>query len=121
MDTAEKHILNHLQYRGYCDIIHEPDGKIPPDFSVEGRIAVEVRRLNADDNTNFRNGKSFFQSTKNILSSFGPPRASRSWFVSFHFYGELEWKILRPKIKTILEEVISHEELPLGDIEVVKN
>ena len=27
-------------------VVYEPDGKVPPDFLVDGRIAVEVRRLN---------------------------------------------------------------------------
>ena len=36
----------YLRHCGYEDIVYEPDGKVPPDFLVNRRIAVEVRRLN---------------------------------------------------------------------------
>ncbi|MBN2833378.1 MAG: hypothetical protein JXR48_00270 [Candidatus Delongbacteria bacterium] len=38
---AEKYLKKH-----YTNILYEPDGNIPPDFSVNGSIGVEVRRLN---------------------------------------------------------------------------
>ena len=45
--NIDEHITYlHLQSRGYTDIVHEPDGNIPPDFLVNGNIAIEVRRLN---------------------------------------------------------------------------
>lgn len=31
---------------GFADPIYEPDGNVPPDFSVRPRIGIEVRRLN---------------------------------------------------------------------------
>jgi hypothetical protein len=45
MDEAEAHIHKYLAHRGFVDIKHEPDGNVPPDFLVNDRIAVEVRRL----------------------------------------------------------------------------
>lgn len=36
------------------EVVHEPDGNIPPDFLLDGRIAIEVRRLNQQS---FRNGE----------------------------------------------------------------
>ena len=27
-------------------VVYEPDGNVPPDFAIDGSIAVEVRRLN---------------------------------------------------------------------------
>ncbi len=46
MDTSESLVRDFLLYRGYADIVYEPDGNVPPDFLIDGRIAVEVRRLN---------------------------------------------------------------------------
>jgi hypothetical protein len=49
MDPTEAHVREHLSFRGYTDVVYEPDGKVPPDFRVNGTIAVEVRRLNQHD------------------------------------------------------------------------
>jgi hypothetical protein len=49
MDPTEAHVREHLAFRGYTDIVYEPDGRVPPDFRVDGKIAVEVRRLNQQD------------------------------------------------------------------------
>jgi hypothetical protein len=46
MNTDERLAKKHLQLSGHKDIIFEPDGNIPPDFLVDGYIAVEVTRLN---------------------------------------------------------------------------
>ncbi len=46
MDRTEKLVSEHLAHRGYKYVVYEPDGNIPPDFLVDGSIAIEVRRLN---------------------------------------------------------------------------
>ena len=46
MDDSEARIAAYLAHRGFTDVVYEPDGNVPPDFLVDGRIAVEVRRLN---------------------------------------------------------------------------
>lgn len=40
---AETYLINSL---GFRNVVFEPDGNSPPDFSIDGRIAIEVRRLN---------------------------------------------------------------------------
>lgn len=35
-----------LSAQGFGNLVYEPDGNVPPDFTIDGRIAVEVRRLN---------------------------------------------------------------------------
>ena len=45
MDQAELHAKAFLGGLGFTDVIFEPDGNVPPDFALDGRIAVEVRRL----------------------------------------------------------------------------
>ncbi len=51
MDDSERTILEYLQNQDLGDVVYEPDGNVPPDFLVNGRIAVEVRRLNENVET----------------------------------------------------------------------
>ena len=44
---AEGYLKKH-----YENILYEPDGNIPPDFSIDGSIGVEVRRLNQQHRNN---------------------------------------------------------------------
>ena len=46
MNREEKIAKVYLKSLGFKNVVFEPDGNIPPDFSIDGRIAVEVRRLN---------------------------------------------------------------------------
>jgi hypothetical protein len=46
MNREEKIAEAYLKSLGFKNVVFEPDGNIPPDFSMDGRIAVEVRRLN---------------------------------------------------------------------------
>jgi hypothetical protein len=50
MDRSETLAYNHLVFRGFSSPVYEPDGNVPPDFLLDGRIAVEVAgstRMNA--------------------------------------------------------------------------
>ena len=50
MDASEIVAYKYLEYRGFKKIVFEPEGKsTPPDFFVDDRIAVEVRRLNQNE------------------------------------------------------------------------
>lgn len=46
MKKEEKIAYDYLVSSGHKNIIYEPHGHIPPDFSIDGSIGVEVRRLN---------------------------------------------------------------------------
>lgn len=46
MNREEQITEAYLKSLCHKAVVFEPDGNIPPDFSIEGRIAVEVRRLN---------------------------------------------------------------------------
>ena len=106
MDAAEAHIKKFLEFRGFTNIIYEPDGNVPPDFLVDHRIAVEVRRLNYHE---IYNGKvrgveevriPLTQSVKKLLESFGPPNLGKSWFLLVKFRRPLErWKTLGPRVE----------------------
>jgi len=51
MDSSERIVYQYLSYQGFSDVAYEPDGNVPPDFLLNGRIAVEVRRLNQNEDT----------------------------------------------------------------------
>jgi hypothetical protein len=51
MDPTERLVAEFLAEQGYTNIVHEPDGNFPPDFLVNGHIAVEVHRLNQNHDT----------------------------------------------------------------------
>jgi hypothetical protein len=51
MDQSEKVAYQYLSSCGFRDIVYEPDGNIPPDFLVNDSVAVEVRRLNQNEQT----------------------------------------------------------------------
>jgi hypothetical protein len=52
MNEDEKFSYEYLVNQGFNNVVFEPDGNIPPDFLVDGSIAVEVRRLNQHIKTN---------------------------------------------------------------------
>lgn len=45
VDEFEEHARRFLEAQGHA-VTFEPDGNVPPDFLVDGSVAVEVRRLN---------------------------------------------------------------------------
>ena len=45
MNKDEQIAESYLESLELGAVIYEPDGKVPPDFLVDRRIAVEVRRL----------------------------------------------------------------------------
>jgi hypothetical protein len=110
MDATEKHVLDHLKHRGYETIIYEPDGNIPPDFLVDGCIAIEVRRLNQNQ---FEGGSAkgfeevaipLWNRIKELVDSFDAPIDDESWIVFFRFTRPVEpWKSLGPKLRQALE------------------
>lgn len=46
MKREEKIVNHYLESCGFKKIKYEPDGKVPPDFVINDKIAIEVRRLN---------------------------------------------------------------------------
>lgn len=105
MDASEILALEFLRSYGMTDIIYEPNGNVPPDFSCAGKIAVEVRRLNQHDV--FGRGLEevsipLSMKLRRLLASLGPPQEA-SWFVAFRYHRPLEaWTTLGPKISDAL-------------------
>ena len=99
MNQSEKAVYEYLQARGFENVVHEPDGKVPPDFLLDGRIAVEVRRLNQNEQTGLghrgleETARPFDAAFRKILARFGPSTTGSSWFVAYTFSRPLPpWK-----------------------------
>jgi hypothetical protein len=111
MKIEEKRVSDFLKHRGYTDIVYEPDGKVPPDFLVEGHIAIEVRRLNQNHEATGARACGLevvriplFHRIKKLVLSLGPPTQDQSWFVTFRFRRPVEsWNTLRSKLLNELE------------------
>jgi hypothetical protein len=110
LDASERLVEQYLRYTGYSDIVYEPDGNVPPDFLVNGRIAIEVRRLNQNhfDGTQMKGLEEvtipLWARIEKLVDSLGPPTAGESWFVFFRFTRPVEaWKSLEPKLREALK------------------
>jgi hypothetical protein len=110
MDASEVVAHDYLGHRGHESLIYEPDGNVAPDFLLDGRIAVEVRRLNQNTATvSGARGLEVdaipqYHRVSNLLRSLGPSGADGSWFVYFKFKRPLEpWDKVKPILRQWLE------------------
>jgi hypothetical protein len=92
MNDSEAQALKYLLSLGFSQVVYEPDGRIPPDFLVNGKVAVEVCRLNYNyvdeigraegiENSQF----ALMRYIRNLLPTFGPSKTGQSYFVRFWF------------------------------------
>ena len=114
MKISERLVDDFLAYHGYRDVVYEPDGEVPPDFLLDGRIAVEARRLNQNYKTGAHTqGLEKLRiplqcKIKKLVLSLGPPTQGASWFVGFRFRRPVErWKKLEPKLHGALKGFIT--------------
>lgn len=91
MNREERIAGTYLKSLGVGEVVFEPNGNIPPDFSLAGRIAIEVRRLNQHS---FRNGEirgleetsiPLFGLLPSALSEFDSLYEGHSYWVSIRF------------------------------------
>jgi len=107
MDDSERLANLYLRDLNLGPVVFEPDGNIPPDFSVGGYIGVEVRRLNQNfvklDGT--KEGLEevsvpLWQRSRNLFHSLGPSVNDECWYVSLDYRRPLgRWKLLEAKIR----------------------
>lgn len=111
MDRSETLARDHLLFRGFSNPKYEPDGNVPPDFLLDGRIAVEVRRLN--ENERGLSSPKGLEQTKipmlmglqELCDSFGAP-SPNGWWLALRYRRPLPgWKILGPVARKFLEEL----------------
>lgn len=120
MDASETLVQQHLAHRGFNSVVYEPDGNVPPDFVVEGMIAVEVRRLNQNhfDGVQTKGLEEvaipLWRKIENLVKRFGPATTAESWFVFFRFRRPVEpWKTLETKIRGALQ---TFSQLPVREM-----
>lgn len=112
MDPIERHAKNFLLSQ-FQEVTFEPLGQSrPPDFLGDGRVAIEVRRLNQNtQNTGKITGlesieRKLSDAVGSILAGFGAPNSGKSWFVSYSFQRPLpDLKKLRNSIKEALDGI----------------
>jgi hypothetical protein len=95
MDDTEKVACLYLTSLGFKKVSYEPEGKKkPPDFVLDDRIAVEVRRLNQNELFSRAGVKPrgleevaipVRNNIQRLLPSLGPPTANVSWYVDIKF------------------------------------
>jgi hypothetical protein len=92
MNREEQIAETYLKSIGFRDVVFEPDGNIPPDFSLNGTIAVEVRRLNQhfftkDGARGLEEARiPLFKLLKSSLSEFDSLYKGHSYWVSVRFH-----------------------------------
>ena len=125
MKRDEVLVDSYLRSLNLGRVIYEPDGKVPPDFLVGERIAVECRRLNKHYLLNGRprgleeDSIPLLHSIEKLLSEFGPPNGKGSWFILIRVKRPFSsWKQLRKKLESALRHFLAnpdmlHMELPI--------
>src|ERR1035437_7854489 len=110
MDTTETLAAAYLKSCGFTKIQYEPDGNVPPDFLCDGRVAVEVRRLNQnhDGGTGTKGLEEtaipLWMRVRELLQQLGAPTYGQSWFCFYRFSRPIpKWKTLRSQIEQELK------------------
>jgi hypothetical protein len=95
MDDSETLAQAYLTHLGFKNVVYEPEGKSkPPDFLVEQRIAVEVRRLNQHEVSSQAGTKPrgleevaipVWDNIQRLLPSLGPPNGGVSWYIHIRY------------------------------------
>jgi hypothetical protein len=126
MKVDERIVEGNLRSLQIGEVVYEPDGKVPPDFLVGGRVAVEARRLNQhyevegslrgleQDTIPLR------QRLENLLAEIRHVKPG-TWFVMFNFRRPLaDWKLLRQKLKDALHAFLEQPSDQIWRIEIVR-
>jgi len=91
MDRSERIVSEYFSHRGFRDVVYEPDGNVPPDFLLNGLIAVEVRRLNQNEDTpegprGLEEAAIPLQARiSRMLGTLGSGSSGESWYVVYSF------------------------------------
>ena len=112
-DAAEAVAFRHLRATCTSRIVYEPDGNIPPDFLVDGRVAVEVRRLNRNEVGSYRpvsleqSRIPFVHRFQNLLASAGGS-GHAAWWVGLEFRRPIPpWETLAHALGQVLEGFVA--------------
>lgn len=116
MNWDEKHAKEFLLNLNLGEIVYEPDGNIPPDFLIEGKIAVEVRRLNQyveveSEMVGIEKAEYAVRNLfRQILSQFPAKKGESCYFVTLNYSRPLpNARGLRKKLKTALNSFLEEK------------
>lgn len=108
VDASETLAQQYLQAR-FRKVVYEPDGNISPDFLVDDRIAVEVRRLNENESIAGEHrgleevSIPLWNNIKSLLATLGSPTHGQSWYILVRHKRPLgSWRELRPLVSAAL-------------------
>ena len=128
MNDDEQTACEYLRSCGFVDPVYEPDGQVPPDFLLSGRIAVEARRLNQMHESDTETAgleEISIPLAKNVaalLKDFGPPVGDCSWFVRVRFKRPFSpWKQLRGSLRKELQAFAEDPSMERDTIRVEQN
>jgi hypothetical protein len=114
MNRDERYVEEYLRSLNAGSVVFEPDGNSPPDFLVDGQIAVESRRLNQHRIVDGRargleeDSIPIRQSILRMLARFGAGGIDRSWWFSYNFRRPISpWPLIRRAIEARLTEFIA--------------
>ena len=113
-DRSERLVYDYLLRRG-LEVVHHPDREHnPPDFAIDGRIGIEVRRLNQ----HWRDGQThvgielrehtLYSLVEEVLEEFGAPTDDGSYWVACGFQNPVpEPKAFKKLLRNALRERIT--------------
>ncbi|HPB04008.1 MAG TPA: hypothetical protein PLH00_04100 [Bacteroidaceae bacterium] len=110
MNKDEKIALQYLESLGFENIVHEPDGNIPPDFLINNKIGIEVRRLNQNYMSGNRNNGleeiqfPLLHKIENLLSEIKSDSYEKSYFISYTFRRPISLSGTVNEMKRLLTE-----------------
>jgi len=117
MDDSEKLVEAFLKHCGFQDVRYEPDGNVPPDFLADGRVAVEVRRLNQNHDDGSGRGPRgleeaaipLWKQMRDYLLGLGPaPASGECWYVFYRFSRPAPaWKDLKRELDALLPQFMA--------------
>jgi hypothetical protein len=129
MDESEQLVEKYLLALGRGAVVFEPDGNIPPDFSLGGSIGIEVRRLN--QNYERPDGSMegleelaipLWQRLQRVLPALGPSIDGESWFVCMNFRRPVgQRKRLQAKIEQALISFMHSTSRTATTIKITQN
>lgn len=108
MDSSERLVERYLKGLGLGPVQYEPDGNVPPDFLLDGRIAIEVRRLNqnhtrGDTHEGLEQGAAaVVRWAETKLPGFGPAADGAGWWVWFDFRRPMDWPLIKRELPRVL-------------------
>lgn len=129
MKDSDKFTYEYLLHRGFASIVYEPDGNVMPDFLVEGRIAIEARRLNQNEESEqgYRGLEEVWKPLnvlvqKVVAFAIDQPSTGESWFVVYAFRRPLPpWKELEKLITAALRSFRYQSNHQSGKVELTAN